>query len=222
MWNESSECSVFTVRISCLALGRTRAHASCSTAMHEHHGPRCTIHTQPTCNVYTSERRHLINELDILKRLVGLIHLHILNCMNELQPRNLPPENRMLLIQPPRDRRRAKELTPGHPRSSVRHGHNIRSIVLQITSLNSLPQMLLPSVPSLRGSPFLITNIACWNDAVEDHTFEAFAPSATDEVLDSQRDSSLCSNRASFRRESQLWEQPDWMPPSVCSPHAGR
>ena len=50
----------------------------------------------------------MLMDLDILKRLIGLVRLSILNRMHNPQPCNRPPKNRGLLIQPRRSRRRDK------------------------------------------------------------------------------------------------------------------
>ena len=135
-----------------------------------------------------------IDDLDILKRLVGLIRLHVLNRMNGLQPRNRPPENRMLLIQPRRGRCRDKELAPVRPGSSVGHTNRVRPIVLQIVIelIFELPppNAFAPSAVS-KGVSGLDHEFR--NDAVEDYAFEVSASSVADEILDGQR--------------SLLWEQ---------------
>ena len=129
-----------------------------------------------------------INDLDILKWPIHLIRLHILDRMDDLQPRNRPSKNRMLLVQPRRSCRRNKELAPVRPRSGVRHAHRIRPIMLQIVTelifkLFS-PNALAPGTVS-EGVPSLDHEF--WNDAVEDYAFEVSASSVTDEILDGQR-----------------------------------
>jgi len=128
-----------------------------------------------------------IHDLDILIRLIGLIRLRVLNRMNRLQPRDRPPKNRMLLIQPRRSRRRDKELTPVRPGASVSHADRIRPIVLQIVTELVLklfpPDALATGTISERVSGL---NHEFWNDAVEDHALEVSASGVTDKVLDRQ------------------------------------
>ena len=129
-----------------------------------------------------------INNLDILKRPIRLIRLHILNRMDNLQPRNRPPKNRMLPIQPRRSRRRDEKLTPVRPGPSVRHAHRIRPIVLQIVAklvLELFPPDTFAASAVSEGVPSLDHEF--WDDAVEDHAFKVSASGVTDEVLDGQR-----------------------------------
>ena len=137
-----------------------------------------------------------INDLDILKRLISLTRLRVLNRMNRLQPRDRPPKNRMLLIQPRRSRRCDKELTPVRPGPSVSHADRIRPIVLQIVT-----ELVLKLVPPDAFAAGTVServsglNHEFRNDAVEDHAFEVSAPGVTDKVLD--------------RQWGLLWEQPE-------------
>ena len=129
-----------------------------------------------------------VNDLYILKRPIHLIRLHVFDPMDDLQPRNRPSKNRVLLVQPRRSRRRNKELTPVRPRSSVRHANRVRPIVLQIVTelifkLFS-PNALAPGTVS-EGVSGLDHEFR--NDAVEDHALEVSASSVTDEILNGQR-----------------------------------
>ena len=137
-----------------------------------------------------------INDLDILKRLIGLIRLHVLNRMNRLQPRNRPPKDRMPLIQPRRGRRRDEELASVRPGSGVGHAHRVRPIVLQIVAEFVFklfpPDAFAPGTVS-EGVPGLDHEFR--NDAVEDHAFEVSASGVADKVLD--------------RQWGLLWEQPE-------------
>ena len=104
-----------------------------------------------------------IDDLYILQRLIRFVCLDILDRMNDLQPCNRPPKNHMLLVQPWRSRHSDKELTAICPGSCVCHAHHIWPVMLQIITelvFNSFPQMLLPPVPSPRGSPVWIC-LAC-------------------------------------------------------------
>jgi len=129
-----------------------------------------------------------INDLYILKRPIHLIRLHVLDRMDDLQPRNRPSKNRVLLVQPRRSRRRNKKLAPVGPRSSVRHAHRVRPIVLQLVTeliFKLFSPNALASGTVSEGVPGLDHEFR--NDAVEDHAFEVSASSVTDEILDGQR-----------------------------------
>ena len=140
----------------------------------------------PLGNPISSELLYIdINDLDILERLVRLIRLHILDRMNDLQPRDRPPENRMLLIQPRGSRRRDKKLTPVRPRSSVGHAQRVRSIVLQIVT-ELVFELFAPNAFASGAVPEGVSglNHEFRDHTVENHAFEVSASSVTDKIFD--------------------------------------
>lgn len=69
----------------------------------------------------------MLMDLDILKRLIGLVRLSILNRMHNPQPCNRPPKNRVHLIQPRRSRRRDKIKTGTHSSRVQRSPQSLHS-----------------------------------------------------------------------------------------------
>ena len=118
-----------------------------------------------------------VNNLDVLKWLVCLVRLRILNDMHRLQPRHHTSEDRVFIVEPRRRRSRDEELRAVCVGTSIRHAHRVwpnfpiqcplsipvicdlvkthRSCFRssENSSSNSLPQILVPPVPSPSGSP---------------------------------------------------------------------
>lgn len=108
--------------------------------------------------------------------------------MDDLQPRNRPPKNRVLLIQPRRSRRRNEKLTPVRPWPRIGHANRIRPIVLQIVA-KLIFKLLSPDAFAAGTVSKGVSGLdhEFWDDAVEDHAFEVPASGVTDEVLDCER-----------------------------------
>lgn len=69
-----------------------------------------------------------VNNFDVFIRLVQLVRLHVLDCMNNLQPGQHPPEDRVFLVQPWCRGSRDEELRPVSTRACVGHTDGIRSV----------------------------------------------------------------------------------------------